>query len=143
MDSHIYFVDQTNKLNLGEIKNVRSWILQTAKLEGFGVGELGFVFCDDAYLNTINVEFLDHDTYTDIITFDYSNQDSIAGEIYISLDRVLENAQKYHQELLTEIHRIIIHGVLHLLGYKDKSPQDKEQMNSKEDYYLSLLPDLE
>lgn len=142
MDSRIFFDNHNQKLQLPEYESVRSWILLTAKLEGYLVGELGFVFCTDDYLNTINVEFLEHDSYTDIITFDYSTEELIAGEIYISTDRVIENAKLYQQNKNKEIHRIIIHGVLHLLGYKDKSQEEKGQMTSKEDYYLSLLPDL-
>lgn len=142
MDSYIYFEDNTQKLNLAELKFVRPWILLAANLEGYQVGELGFIFCDDQFLNSINVEFLEHDTYTDIITFDYSSKTTISGEIYISMDRVLENSKLFQSGIQQEIHRIIIHGVLHLLGYKDKSPEDKAQMNSKEDYYLSLRHDL-
>jgi len=143
VDSHIYFNNYIQKHNFPELTSVRPWILFVAKSEGFLVGELGFVFCDDEYLRTINVQFLEHDTYTDIITFDYSSEELIAGEIYISIDRVIENAKLYQQDINLEIHRIIIHGVLHLLGYRDKSPEEKAQMNSKEDYYLSLLPELE
>lgn len=115
--------------------------MATAENEGFYVGDLSFVFCDDETLNRINIEFLDHDSYTDIITFDYSTEDTISGEIHISLDSVFQNAKQFQQNLEREIQRIVIHGVLHLLGYKDKSPEEKQQMTSKEDYYLSLLPD--
>jgi rRNA maturation RNase YbeY len=143
VDSYIFFNDNTQTLNLDELNPLRLWIISTAKSEGFLVGELGFVFCDDKYLHKINVEFLKHDTYTDIITFDYGIEDTIAGEIYISLDRVNENANQFQQNAEHEIRRIIIHGVLHLLGYKDNSLEEKTQMTSKEDYYLSLLPDSE
>ena len=140
MDSNIFFIDNTQSLNLKEPNLIRRWIISTAKNEGFVIGELGFTFCNDKYLHKMNVEFLNHDTYTDIITFDYSTENAIAGEIYISLDRVYENANQFRQDTDYEIRRIIIHGVLHLLGYKDKSSEEKTQMTSKEDYYLSSLP---
>lgn len=141
MDSYILFNDTTQTLDTDELNLLRFWVISTAKNEGFSVGELSFIFCDDKYLHKINLEFLNHDTLTDIITFDYSSEDEIAGEIYISIDRVNENAKSFNQDTAQEIRRIIIHGVLHLLGYKDKSLEEKTQMTSKEDYYLSLLPD--
>ena len=103
------------------------------------IGDITFVFCDDNYLHKINLEFLDHDTYTDIITFDYSVGNEVISEIYISIDRVEENAKKYSQTFENEIHRVMIHGVLHLCGYKDKLAEDKQIMRDKENHYLSLL----
>ena len=103
------------------------------------VGDITFVFCDDNYLLKINNEFLDHDTYTDIITFDYSVGNELISEIYVSTDRVEENAKKYKQTFENEIHRVMIHGVLHLCGYKDKLTEEKQIMRDKENHYLSLL----
>ena len=103
------------------------------------IGDITFVFCDDNYLHKINLEFLDHDTYTDIITFDYSVGNEVISEIYISVDRVSENAKKYSQTFENEMHRVMIHGVLHLCGYKDKLAEDKQIMRDKENHYLSLL----
>ena len=103
------------------------------------VGDITFVFCDDNYLLKINKEFLDHDTYTDIITFDYSVGNEIVSEIYVSTDRVEENAKKYKQTFENEMHRVIIHGVLHLCGYNDKLVEEKQIMRDKENHYLSLL----
>ena len=103
------------------------------------IGNITFVFCDDNYLHKINLEFLDHDTYTDIITFDYSVGNEVISEIYISVDRVAENAKKYSQTFENEIHRVMIHGALHLCGYKDKLAEDKQIMRDKENHYLSLL----
>lgn len=103
------------------------------------IGDITFVFCDDNYLHKINLEFLDHDTYTDIITFDYSVGNEVISEIYISIDRVEENAKKYSQTFENEIHRVMIHGVLHLCGYNDKLAEDKQIMRDKENHYLSLL----
>ena len=103
------------------------------------VGDITFVFCDDNYLLKINKEFLDHDTYTDIITFDYSVGNEIISEIYVSTDRVEENAKKYKQTFENEIHRVMIHGILHLCGYNDKLAEEKQIMRDKENHYLSLL----
>ena len=110
-----------------------------AEEESREVGDISFVFCDDNYLLKINKEFLDHDTYTDIITFDYSVGNEIISEIYVSTDRVEENAKKYKQTFENEIHRVMIHGVLHLCGYKDKLTEEKQIMRDKENHYLSLL----
>jgi rRNA maturation RNase YbeY len=118
---------------------LRNWILLTIKAEKRKLEEISFILCSDQFLLQINQEFLDHEDYTDIITFQYNESgQKIQGDIYISLERVRENAIKYNQRLLDEIHRIIIHGVLHLIGYQDKSINDKEEMSRKEDYYLSL-----
>ena len=103
------------------------------------VGDITFVFCDDNYLHKINSEFLDHDTYTDIITFDYSSGSQLISEIYISTERVEENAEKFNETFENEIHRVMIHGVLHLCGYKDKLTEEKQIMRNKENHYLSLL----
>ena len=109
------------------------------KQESREIGDIAFVFCDDNYLHKINLEFLDHDAYTDIITFDYSIGNEVVSEIYISVDRVAENAKRYNQTFENEIHRVMIHGVLHLCGYKDKLAEDKQIMRDKENHYLSLL----
>ena len=110
-----------------------------AKEELREIGGIAFVFCDDNYLHKINLEFLKHDTFTDIIAFDYSAGNEIISEIYISVDRVADNAKKYSQTFEDEIHRVIIHGVLHLCGYRDKLAEDKQIMRDKENHYLSLL----
>ena len=118
---------------------VAACIKAIAAEESREVGDITFVFCDDNYLLKINNEFLDHDTYTDIITFDYSVGNEIISEIYVSTDRVEENAKKYKQTFENEIHRVMIHGALHLCGYKDKLPEEKQIMRDKENHYLSLL----
>ncbi|TVR40037.1 MAG: rRNA maturation RNase YbeY [Bacteroidia bacterium] len=108
--------------------------------ENIALGQIQFIFCTDDYLLEINKRYLDHHTYTDIITFDYTEElNSLSGDIFISFDRVKENAKKYQQCILTELHRVMAHGVLHLAGYKDKTPAQKQTMRQKEDYYLSLL----
>jgi len=121
---------------------VAACIKAIAAEESFEVGSITFVFCDDNYLLKINKEFLDHDTYTDIITFDYSVGNEIISEVYVSTDRVEENAKKYKQTFENEIHRVMIHGVLHLCGYNDKLAEEKQIMREKENHYLSLLPKL-
>ena len=100
---------------------------------------LNYIFCTDEYLREINIQFLKHKTYTDIITFNYNpSKTEIEGEIYISIDRVRENADTYKTDFLTELNRVMIHGVLHLLGYNDKNKSEKRAMREKEDSYLSL-----
>ncbi len=101
-------------------------------------GELQYIFCDDDYLHKLNVEFLEHDTLTDIISFDYTMGDLISGDIFISIERVKENAKELNIDFNDELDRVIMHGVLHYFGFKDKSDQDKIVMRSKEDYCLSL-----
>ena len=118
---------------------VAACIKAIAAEESRKVGDITFVFCDDNYLLKINKEFLDHDTYTDIITFDYSVGNEMISEIYVSTTRVEENAKKYKQTFENEIHRVIIHGVLHLCGYNDKTEEEKQIMRDKENHYLSLL----
>lgn len=119
-------------------KTVR-WIKETIAHESCTLGELAFIFCTDEYLMSINVDFLKHHTLTDIITFDHAEENGeISGDIFISVARVKENAPKFDSSFEEELHRVIIHGVLHLIGYSDKSPAQKNQMRKKEDAYLSL-----
>jgi len=116
---------------------VRKWITDTIIAEGYKLSELTYIFCTDEYLLQINKQYLDHDTYTDIITFDNSEEDGvIVGDIFISIERIRENAGKFNVTEAHELHRVLIHGALHLLGYKDKSPADKKKMTLKEDFYL-------
>lgn len=117
---------------------ISDWLEKVASAEGFQVGELGYVFCSDEYLLDINQKFLDHDTYTDIITFDYSQDNIIAGEIYISTERVEENAAEFAVDFFHELKRVLVHGVLHLCGYKDKSEEEAQLMRAKENEYLSI-----
>lgn len=116
---------------------VRKWITDTIVAEGYKLSELTYIFCTDEYLLQINRQYLDHDTYTDIITFDNSEEEGvIVGDIFISIERIRENAGKFNVTEAHELHRVLIHGALHLLGYKDKSPADKKKMTLKEDFYL-------
>ena len=120
-------------------EKVKKWIIKVAKSEKRKCGKLSYFFCTDKYLHTLNKQFLGHDTYTDIITFDYSNGDEISGEIFISIDRVKENSKKYEQAFNNELMRIVIHGVLHLCGYGDKAEEQKKKMRQKENKALELL----
>ena len=118
---------------------IRNWINLSAKSEGKSISEISYVFCTDEFLHTLNVQYLQHDTYTDIITFDYTNSSTaISGELYISLDRICDNALKFDVSVEDELHRVMIHGVLHLCGFSDKSSSKKKIMSNKEDFYLSL-----
>ncbi len=124
-----------------EIKNKRkisNWILSVAKKEKKAIGDLTYVYCSDDYLWSLNQKFLNHKTLTDIITFDYSEGKTLAGEIYISIERVAENAQKFKVGFEDELHRVMIHGILHLAGYKDKRSAQKALMRKKEEACLSL-----
>lgn len=115
------------------------WIQSIIESEGFEVLEINYVFCDDIYLNKINVQFLNHDTFTDIISFDYSLGNQIGGDIYISVERVRENAENFNVTFENELHRVLIHGVLHYMGFKDKTEKDKTEMRNKEEYCLLSL----
>lgn len=136
----ISFFSEGITFTLKDKQKIRQWILATTQNEGYKrVGELSFVFCSDEYLLEMNKQYLDHDTFTDIVTFDSSEDDSvIAGDIFISIDRIRENAVKFGVTEKDELHRVIIHGVLHLCGYHDKEKEDKLQMTAKEDAYLAM-----
>ena len=122
-----------------EKESTIKWILKVIRKEGKKSGDLLYFFCTDHYLLEVNKKFLGHNTYTDIITFDYSTAEKISGEIYISIDRVKENAKNYKQPFNKELKRVLIHGVLHLCGYPDKTESQKTKMRAKEAYALSLF----
>lgn len=137
----IQFFSEDIDFTLKNKQKVREWIGAIIKQEGFKrIGELSFVFCSDKYLLEINKQYLDHDTYTDIVTFDSSEEeDTIAGDIFISVERTRENASKFGVSETDELHRVIIHGVLHLCGYHDKKKEDKALMTEKENAALGLI----
>ncbi|MBW8332484.1 MAG: rRNA maturation RNase YbeY [Prolixibacteraceae bacterium] len=120
-------------------RKIAGWIKETVIAEGKTLGDISFIFCSDDYLLEVNKQYLNHDYFTDIITFDYVENDVISGDIFISCERVKENAIEFEKTFENELSRIIIHGVLHLLGYKDKIKKDKLLMTQKEDFYLALL----
>lgn len=115
------------------------WISRIIESEGFDEGEINYIFCDDEYLHKINVEYLDHDTLTDIISFDYTVGNLIQGDIFVSIERVQDNASDFNVSFEEELKRVLSHGVLHYCGYKDKSPKDEALMRSKEDEKMQMF----
>ena len=128
------------KFDLKKKLKLRSWIKSIATAEGKSVGDITYVFCSDEYLGNMNEKYLKHHTLTDIITFDSSEKNSLAGDICISIERVKENAQSYGASFNEELGRVMAHGILHLAGYKDKSAMEKQLMREKENFYLSSYP---
>lgn len=129
-----------NTTNEFEIENptaISSWLQGVVDEENKEVGELNYIFCNDEYLHKINVEFLDHDTLTDVISFDYTQGALVSGDVYISIERVAENAKEFEVSFADELHRVMVHGVLHYCGYKDKTDEDMNIMRAKENYYLN------
>ena len=114
------------------------WLRLVAESEIRRVGQINIIFCSDNYILDVNQQFLQHDYFTDIITFDYCERDILSGDLFISVDTVRDNAVEYGTEFEDELNRVIVHGVLHLIGYDDHSDEDVAQMRKKEDYYLSL-----
>ena len=126
---------------LEDEKKISSWINAVITSEECKEGEINYVFCNDEYLHKLNVEFLNHDTLTDIISFDYSVGKELHGDIFISIDRVRDNAKDFGIDFNSELHRVIVHGILHYCGYKDKIEDDAHVMRDKENHYLGLLID--
>jgi probable rRNA maturation factor len=139
LESDINFFSEAISFQLENTTKISEWIGKTISEESKTPGDINYIFCSDEYLHKMNVEHLSHDTYTDIITFNYCMADIINTDIFISIDRVKENAITYNTTFLTELHRVIIHGVLHLVGYDDKAEDDQVIMRAKEDFYLTLL----
>jgi probable rRNA maturation factor len=126
------------KFSFRQREKIKEFILQLFKKEGKKVDAINYIFCTDEYLFTLNVEYLNHDTYTDIITFFYSEKSQpVVSDIYISIERVKENANKFQTTFKHELMRVIFHGALHLCGYKDKTEAEKAKMRQKEELYLS------
>ncbi len=118
----------------------KQWLKKSIVTEGYKIGRINFIFCSDAYLLEVNRQHLDHDYYTDIITFDNSDEEGlIEGDLFISIERVIENAENQGVAYINELKRVMIHGILHLLGYNDKSREEIEEMRKKEDFHLSLI----
>lgn len=121
----------------GKLANNR-WLRFVAEAEANRIGDVNIIFCSDPYILDVNINYLGHDYYTDIITFDYVEGDVLSGDLFISIDSVRENASFYGAEFPTELRRVMVHGLLHLIGYDDHTPAEQKKMRSKEDYYLSL-----
>lgn len=135
-----FFTEDTNYI-LKNKRKIKAWIASAITAEGYALDELNFILCSDEYLLRINNDFLDHDTYTDVITFDNSEVlKTIVGDIFISIERVQENAREIKVAAIDELCRVMIHGTLHLLGYSDKTKAAKLLMTAREDHYLSVLP---
>lgn len=134
----IQFSFQTN-YPLKSRTKIKQWIKQIIESKGKKTGNITYIFCDDEYLLEVNKQYLQHDYYTDVITFDYVENDLISGDIFISTDRVRENALAFGSSETEELHRVIIHGALHLLGLKDKSEKEASQMRQAENEALKLL----
>jgi probable rRNA maturation factor len=125
--------------NLGNESAFSNWISQVILSEDKKEGEINFIFCDDEYLHKLNVEYLDHDTLTDVISFDYSIGNELHGDVFISVERVAENAKDFEVTFAQEIKRVIVHGVLHYCGYKDKTIDDERLMRLKEEEKISMF----
>jgi len=137
----IHFFNEDTAYKLKGKRRIASWIKNTLKNESKELAHINIIMCSDSYLHKINLDYLKHDTFTDIVTFQYNNKNDklISGDLFISIERVKENAKKFNIVLLDELNRVIIHGVLHLCGFKDKKQTECKEMRIKEDYYLSLL----
>jgi probable rRNA maturation factor len=134
---HFHFL--TKGFTLKNRTRLKAFVLDLFRREGKGADTINYIFCDDEYLLQINKEYLDHDTYTDIVTFELSEKgEDLLSDIYISVDRVRANAETFGTSFTRELHRVIFHGALHLSGYKDKKKEDAQQMREKEEEYLKL-----
>jgi len=127
-----------NDFSLQEEDRIKLWLERIAQKEGLEIDELGYVFCSDEYLLEINKQYLNHDTYTDIVTFDYSANSVLNGELYISTERVQDNSTDFNVSFDTELRRVMAHGLLHMCGYGDKTEDEISVMRSKEEQYLKL-----
>ena len=135
----IQFFNEENSFRFTDKAKYKKWIAAVIAAEGKTGGEINYIFCSDIYLLELNKKYLKHNTLTDIITFDTSENKMINGDIFISIERVKENASNYKTTFKNELSRVVVHGALHLLGYKDKALKDKNKMRSKEDQFLKLL----
>ena len=134
----VAFNFETN-FKLKNEKLLEDWICEVVKTHGFTVGEINFIFCDDTYLHELNIAFLQHDTLTDVISFDNTIGKLISGDVFISVERVADNAKDYKVSFDNELRRVMIHGVLHYIGFKDKTILEKTKMTAAEDQALMLL----
>lgn len=138
----LFNVEQID-FNLVGRRILKLWVKQVAEAEGKSVGDIAYIFCSDEYLLSLNKSYLKHDYYTDVITFDYTDGDFIAGDIFISVDRVRVNAAEYGVSFQSELYRVMIHGILHLCGYQDLAEADSKVMRGKEDFYLKFLMNIQ
>ena len=132
---HINFHTEEIEFELKQSNAIEEWLKSVIKAEGSTLGELNYIFCSDEYLYKMNIEYLQHDTYTDVITFQYA-EEVVHGDVFISIDRIHDNAAHFDVTIEEELSRVLVHGLLHLLGYKDKTEIEQTEMTSKENYYL-------
>ncbi|MDR1878577.1 MAG: rRNA maturation RNase YbeY [Bacteroidales bacterium] len=132
----ICFYNEDVSYRLAHKKKIRQWLLSIIEQEGKTSGAISYIFCSDEYLAEINAKYLNASYFTDVITFDYTENDCVSGDIFISIDRVKDNAKLYNQSCCRELLRVILHGVLHLCGYKDKTTNEAAEMREKEEHYL-------
>lgn len=132
----IQFASQNILFVLNNKKAIKEWIKKVVVAEKKQVGQINYVFLSDSDLLKLNIEFLNHKTYTDIITFDYNAGEKVNADIFISVDRVRENASKFQTTFMDELHRVMVHGILHLCGYKDKTKKHRTEMRQREEYWL-------
>lgn len=133
----INFFNEDIRFKLKQARKLKVWIKSAIEKENYSLQTVNYIFCSDTALLQRNIQFLQHNTLTDIITFDLSEKEGyIEGEIYISIDRIRENAEKFSKSFEDELHRVLIHGILHLAGYRDKKAIQKAEMRKREDYYL-------
>lgn len=139
MNEEIINFYSENSFELQDQAAYESWLKRVISSEGKKTGEISFIFCDDEYLLKINQDYLDHDTYTDIISFDNSVGNMLNGDIYISTERVAENADIFKVSFPEELKRVLVHGVLHFSGYKDKTPEEQQLMREKEEEKMKMF----
>jgi probable rRNA maturation factor len=133
----VFFAEDVENPIASQEEKYNQWLMDVATSENKIIENISYIFCSDDYLLDINIKHLNHDYYTDIITFPYKEGDFIESDIFISTDRVAENAQEYGETFENELKRVMVHGILHLIGYKDKSPEQSEKMRAKEDEYIA------
>lgn len=132
-----FFYETDFKIN--KPRTWKNWIKESAANEGFMIGDINYIFCDDEYLLQINKDYLQHDYYTDVIGFQYSEGKELSGDIYISVERIEDNARQNEIEFKNELARVIIHGILHFMNYKDKSDAEAKKMRSLESFYITKI----
>ncbi|MGM9753231.1 MAG: rRNA maturation RNase YbeY [Candidatus Cryptobacteroides sp.] len=138
----IRFFNEDIKFEYKERSLTKRWLKLVAESEIKRIGDVNVIFCSDNYILDVNIKYLQHDYFTDIITFDYCEKNILSGDLFISIDSVRENANFYGTEFKEELNRVIVHGLLHLIGYDDHSPEDIATMRSKENYYLGIRENL-
>lgn len=132
-----FFFENTDAISISQ--DIKTWLEDLIRAENKKPGAINYIFCDDEYLLKVNRDFLQHDYYTDVITFDYVKGKTIAGDIFVSLPRISENAATLSKDFDVELYRVLAHGILHLCGYKDKTDEEITEMRRKEDFYLNIL----